>query len=232
MPDPFHLRTARSILLPLLLGVGPMALHAQDSARTGQSEIASAVTVVGTNSMDVLDDHRKLLIGDRLSYRVLEEQMAPAAITVSDSGEAEVPLIGRVPAQGKTCKELALAIKRELEKDYFYHATVIVGLDTASVKSRGRIFLMGQVKSQGAMEIPVTGSFTLSKAILQAGGFGDFANQKKVKVLRTPADQKTAQTFVVDVSDILKGNMEKDLLLQPDDVVIVPEVAVKFGLGN
>lgn len=232
MPHPLSLRIARSIAIPALLGIGPLALHAQDSTRAGQSEIAPPVTVVGTNSMEVLDDHRKLLIGDRLSYRVLEEQMAPVAIMVADSGEAEIPLIGRVPAQGKTCRELALAIKHELEKDYFYHATVIIGLDSASAKSRGRIFLMGQVKSQGAMEIPATGSFTLSKAILQAGGFGDFANQKKVKVLRTPADQKTAQTFIVDVAAILKGNMENDIVLQPDDVVIVPEVAVKFGLGN
>lgn len=178
--------------------------------------------------MDVLDDHRKLVVGDRLSYRVTEEQLEPRAIMISDSGEAEVPLIGRMPAAGKTCKELAFAVKHELEKDYFYRATVIIGLDTASVKSRGRIFLTGQVRTQGAMDIPVTGTFTLSKAIMQAGGFGDFANQKKVKVLRTLADGKSAQTYVVDVADILKGKVENDLVLQPDDVIIVPEVSVKF----
>jgi protein involved in polysaccharide export with SLBB domain len=96
------------------------------------------------------------------------------------------------------------------------------------VKSRGRVFLTGQIRTQGAMEIPVTGTFTLSKAIMQAGGFGDFANEKKVKVLRTQPDGKTAQTFVVDVAEILKGKVENDLVLQPDDVIIVPEVSVKF----
>ncbi|HWB61407.1 MAG TPA: polysaccharide biosynthesis/export family protein [Chthoniobacteraceae bacterium] len=213
-----------------LVASSACALHsrAQDSSRPGQAELASPVTVVGTNSMDVLDDHRKLVAGDRLSYRVLQEQLAPQAIVVSDSGEAEVPLIGRVPAQGRTCKELAFAIKQDLEKDYFYHATVIIGLDTASSKSRGRVFLTGQVRTQGAMEIPVTGNFTLSKAIMQAGGFGDFANEKKVKVLRTQTDGKTAQTYVVDVGEILKGNVDKDMVLQPDDVIIVPERAVTF----
>lgn len=200
--------------------------HAQDSPGSAQAALASPVAVVGTNSMDVLDDHRKLMVGDRLSYRVLEEELEPRPIVVADSGEAEIPLIGRVPAAGKTCKELAIAVKHELEKDYFYHATVIIGLDTASAKSRGRVFLTGQVRTQGAMEIPATGDFTLSKAIMQAGGFGDFANQRKVKVLRTQPDGKTARTYFVDVEEVLKGAVDKDLVLQPDDVIIVPERAV------
>ena len=46
-----------------------------------------------------------------------------------------MPLIGRVRASGRTCKELAQSIKPLLEKEYFYKATVIVGLDAASAKS-------------------------------------------------------------------------------------------------
>jgi len=62
-----------------------------------------------------------------VSYRVVEERKDPIPLMVTDSGEIEVPYIGRVPAAGKTCKELAYEIKPLLEKDYFYKATVIVG---------------------------------------------------------------------------------------------------------
>ena len=222
--DAFTLR-AHLLALALVLCTSLAPLAAQDSSRPAQ---AAAPAVVGTNSMDVLDDHRKLAVGDRLSYRVIEEQSEPRPVYVGDSGEAEVPLIGRIPAGGKTCKELAFAIKHELEKDYFYRATVIIGLDTASIKSRGQIYLSGQVRTQGKMDMPATGNFTLSKAILQAGGFGDFANQKKVKVIRTLPDGKTTQTFTVDVSEVLKGKADKDLNLEPEDVVIIPERAVTF----
>jgi hypothetical protein len=88
-----------------------------------------------STSMDVLDDKRPLRIGDRLSMRVVEERQAPVQLFVTDSGEVEVPLIGRVHAQGLTCKQLAYRIKGPFEREYFYKATVIVALDTAGLKS-------------------------------------------------------------------------------------------------
>ena len=189
---------------------------------------SSADTVASTNSMDVLDGRRKLSVGDRISYRVVEERAEPCALLVTDSGEMEVPLIGRVPAAGRTCKELAFDIKNALEKDYFYHATVIIGLDAVSAKSRGTVYVMGQVRNQGAMEIPLEGSFTVSKAVLRAGGFADFANQRKVKLVRKSGADSKSDTTLVDVVEILKGQGAPDPTLQPDDVIIVPERLVNF----
>jgi protein involved in polysaccharide export with SLBB domain len=79
-------------------------------------------------------------------------------------------------------------LRRLLDKDYFYDATVIVGLDSVSAKSRGRIYIWGQVRNQGALEIPSDEAFTVSRAILRAGGFADFANRKAVKL----TSEKTA----------------------------------------
>ena len=72
------------------------------------------------NSMDELNNERKLAPGDRVSYRVIEEQKdVPVSLTVTDSGELPIPIIGLFPAAGKTCKQLAEQIKPLLEKDYF-----------------------------------------------------------------------------------------------------------------
>lgn len=188
---------------------------------------ASAI-VSATTSMDVLDSSYHIGQGDHLSYRVVEERRPPVPLTVADSGELEVPLVGRVPARGLTCKELAIKIKPLLEHDYFYHATVIIGLDAVSMKSRGRIYISGQIKQQGPIEIPPDEHFTLTKAILKAGGFADFANHKKVKLLRKSADG-TTQTSVIDCDAITKkGHLEKDPELFPDDTVIVPEKFINF----
>jgi polysaccharide export outer membrane protein len=212
------------------LTVSPL-LWAQQSASTGTPlEPSSATAIVaGTTSMEVLDSTYKLGPGDRLSYRVVEERRNPTALMVADSGEVEVPLIGRVQARGRTCKELAQQIKPLLERDYFYkdHATVIVGLDAVSSKSRGRVYISGQVKQQGPIEIPPDERFTLSKAILKAGGFADFANHHKVKLLRKTNGQ--GQATIVDLDAItVKGHLEKDPELLPDDTIIVPEKYVNF----
>ena len=140
-----------------------------------------------------------------------------------------MPLIGRVPATGRTCKELAQSIKPMLEKEYFYKATVIVGLDAVSAKSRGRIYISGQVRQQGPIEIPPDERFTLSKAILKAGGLADFANHRKIKLVRKSGQRHRADDHRGSrCRSRCMANSTRILELQPDDTIIVPEKFVNF----
>jgi protein involved in polysaccharide export with SLBB domain len=177
-------------------------------------------TVMRTNSMEVLDDKKKLGPNDFVSFRVVEDRDNDSQrLRVNDSGELEVPYIGLVPAQGKTCKELAFNIKSALEKEYYYHATVILAVDRVSDKSRGRIYVYGSVKSQGPQEVPPDENYTVSKAVIRAGGFGDFANKRRVKVTR-----KGGKDFTVDLKRVIEeGHTEEDVVLQPDDQIYVPQ---------
>src|SRR4029077_5486456 len=142
------------------------------SAKTPSADLPPTTsTVMRTNSMDVLDDKKKLGPNDFVSFRVVEDRDNDSQrLRVNDSGELEVPYIGLVPAQGKTCRELAYNIKSALEKEYYYHATVILAVDKVSEKSRGKIYVYGAVKSQGPQEIPTDETYTISKAIIRAGG--------------------------------------------------------------
>lgn len=170
--------------------------------------------------MAVLDDKKKLGSNDFVSFRVVEDRDNDSQrLRVNDNGELEVPYIGLVPAQGRTCKELAYAIKAALEREYYYHATVILAVDRVSEKSRGKIYVYGSVKGQGPQEIPADESYTVSKAVIRAGGFGDFANKRKVKVTR-----KNGQDFIVDLKRVIEeGHSEDDVVLQPDDQIYVPQ---------
>src|ERR1043166_9051934 len=101
-------------------------------------------TVMRTNAMDVLDDKKKLGRNDYVSFRVVEDRDNDSQrLRVNDSGELEVPYVGLVPAEGKSCKELAYRIKGALEKEYYYHATVILALDRVGERARGRVSLSG-----------------------------------------------------------------------------------------
>jgi protein involved in polysaccharide export with SLBB domain len=176
--------------------------------------------VLRTNSMTVLDDKKRLGPNDYVSFRVVEDRDNESQrLRVNDNGELEVPYIGLVPAHGRTCKELAYSIKNLLEKEYYYHATVILAVDRVSEKSRGRIYVYGSVRAQGPQEIPPDESYTVSKAVIRAGGFGDFANKRKVKVTR-----KNGQDYSVDLKRVIEeGHTEEDLVLQPDDQIYVPQ---------
>ena len=177
----------------------------------------------------VPDDKYKLRVGDKISLQILEDRDAPKSLVVADSGELDVPYVGRVAASDKTCKQLAEELKGRLEKEYYYRATVIIALDVAN-KLLGRIYVWGQVRNQGAIDVAVNENLTAGKAILRAGGFGDFANKKRVKVVRGGGTEGAGkQSFELNMVDILeKGQTEKDIVLQPDDFVIVPSRLINF----
>ena len=195
------------------------------SIRSHGQNYAPTSAIENTTSMEVLDDKRPLRVGDRLSMRVVEDRKPPTPLFVTDSGEVEVPLIGRVMAKGKTCKQLAYSIKSPLESEYYYKATVIIGLDVEGRVSPGKVYLTGQVHSQGPIEIPPDETFTVSRAILKAGGFADFANKRKVKLIR----KNSSEIIIVDVDTIVrKGRFDKDPAVEPDDTIIVPERLINF----
>jgi len=211
--------------------MAPGALRAQDSSPMPTIPKATTVdppttsTVMRTNSMTVLDDKKRLGSNDYVSFRVVEDRDNESQhLRVNDNGELEVPYIGLVPASGRTCKELAYSVKSLLEREYYYHATVIIAVDRVSEKSRGKVYVYGNVKGQGPQEIPADETYTVSKAIIRAGGFGDFANKRKVRVTR-----KDGKNFIVDLKRVIEeGHTDEDVVLEPDDQIQVPQRAINF----
>src|ERR1035437_3706480 len=192
------------------------------------------VLVSGLLNGYVPDATYKLRAGDAVSFQILEDRVwnaldLPKNLLVTDSGELDVPYIGRVMAVDKTCKQLAEEMKASLEKDYYQKATVVLSLNAAN-RLLGRVYIWGQVHSQGALDVQMNENLTAGQAVLRAGGFADFANKTKVKVVRgTVGTNGEKQTFDLDMEQILeKGKTEKDLLLQPGALIIVPSRLINF----
>jgi protein involved in polysaccharide export with SLBB domain len=116
-----------------------------------------------------------------------------------------------------------LVLKNELEAKYYYHATVILSVDLMG-SNLGNVYLSGAVHTPGRLAIPGNEVFTVSKAVLCAGGFAESANMNSVTVTRSSEPGGTTEHFIVDVEQILeKGRLDKDLALKPGDMIFVPE---------
>ena len=236
-----------SKIIALLLAVtGIQGLLAQDpgyqppATRTTKPaapvpQAPSAMSAGTLNSMEVLDNTRAIRPGDVLSLRVVEDRNPPIQVTVGVTGEIQAPYVGLVKAAGRTSRQVAESIKEQLEAAYFQKATVIVAIDS-TIQDRGGNYttadmefftIFGQVIRQGKYELPLDEDITISQAILRAGGFAQFANPDKVKLVRkTPAGNKT---IVVNCDDIMrKGILQKDVYIRNGDVVIVDEKVVNF----
>ena len=202
------------------------AVPGTTSVTAGTNAAASASSAPGGY---IADDKYKLRVGDKISLQIVEDRDVPKSLVVADSGELDAPYVGRVAAADKTCRQLADELKARLEKEYYHRATVIISLDVAN-KLLGRVYVWGQVRNQGAIDLAMNENLTAGKAILRAGGFGDFANKKRVKIVRSGSPEGTGkQSFELNMVDILeKGKTEKDVVLQPDDFIIVPSRLINF----
>jgi polysaccharide biosynthesis/export protein len=231
----------------LLLAVVLPNLEAQDpgfripepsrSARqssTSSNASANAGAAVLT-SMDVLDNNRPISSGDTISIRILEDRRDALQQVVAVTGEVQAPYVGLVNARGKTCRDLAYTIKKELEKNFFKNATVVIAIDKLNEKTQMEerevdlefYVMFGIVAKQGKYDLPANEDISISQAILRAGGFAQFANKERVKIIRkTPHGNKT---ILVNVDGIMRqGDLEKDVFIRKDDVIIVEEKTVNF----
>ena len=218
LPGPAQTPAAKPALAP--------SRGTNSPASTGAAAPPASSTNLGTN---LLDGSFQLSIGDRLSFRIEEDKEEARALMVTDSGDLEVPYIGRVAAAGKSCRQLGAEIKVKLEEEYYYQATVILSLDQFN-HTRGKVYLVGYVRVPGPQEIPSDEVFTLSKAVMRAGGFNDFADKKKVRITRKgSSEQPEGKILEVDVGAVIEGGKaEKDVKLEPGDIVYVPGRLFKF----
>lgn len=83
------------------------------------------------------------------------------------------------------------------------------------------VYVNGAVSKPGPVEFKSGEPITVLQAVTAAGGGNDRANEGRVQVIRRHADG-TKQLFKVNLKRIKRGR-DEDLLLQRDDIVVVPE---------
>jgi polysaccharide biosynthesis/export protein len=246
--DPALIEAARSVLTRALSTLsnapanpptGPVN-PAPGTASAPEAAKPTSTTMVakGPNlTRDILDDKIKLHAQDIIRYRVQEDKEEAKRLSLTDGGEIDIPYLGYVKAEGKTCKELAAEIKNSLEESYYYRATVNIAIESVAKKSLGRIWVFGAgVAAQGPQEIPPDEPWTVSKAVLRAQPT-EFANRKQVRLKKGAMNTEAGKTpppdakpIIVNVEAVLKkGQMQLDVPVEPGDAIFVDTLIVNFG---
>ena len=156
------------------------------------------------------------LIGpsDVLIVTVWEQPTLSGNILVRPDGMITLPLLGDVQASGKTPLQLTDQIAAKLKK---YVQTPNVSVVVAEIHSKV-VYLLGEVGKKGPVQM--TSGMTLLAAIASAGGLTDYANVKKIYILRNAAGKH--ERIPVHYKEALKGNSNFDLILEPGDTIVVP----------
>jgi polysaccharide export outer membrane protein len=158
-------------------------------------------------------DPKTYVIGaqDILSIKVWREQDFTGLYTVRPDGKITLPLIGDVQASGLTPERLGEQLKQGLS-NYINSPDVSVSLQTVGSK---KFYITGEVNRPGEYTLAIPTK--VFDALSNSGGFRDFANKKKIIIIRG------ADRLKFNYQDILKGkNLEQNIFLENGDTVVVP----------
>ena len=114
-----------------------------------------------------------------------DAQNVSAKYTVSAGGTVKVPHLEReIMAAGLTTTELARRIEQAYKAAEIYTSpTINVNTPNPQDYQPHIVTVGGEVKS-GGREVPLRDGMRLYQAIMAAGGFTEFADPRKVKIIR------------------------------------------------
>lgn len=156
---------------------------------------------------------------DELEISVFKVPELTRTVQVAEVGTINLPLVGEVPAAGRTARDIERDLTAKLGSKYLQSPQV-----TVSVKEYNsqRVTIEGAVKKPGVY--PIRRKTTLLQLTAMAGGLGDAADQSGIVVIRQVNNKRSAQRF--DLDEIRSGRLE-DPAVQQGDVVVVGHSAMK-----
>lgn len=140
--------------------------------------------------------------GDKIRLNVFGEDNLSGEFTVNGSGTVALPLIGTVPAAGKTLAEFEELVVTGLKNGYLKNPHVSV-----EVLNYRPFYIIGEVNKGG--EYPYQAGLTVLNAVAIAGGY----------TFRADTNQAVITRGGHDIPYDLKG----PILVYPGDVVRIPE---------
>lgn len=153
--------------------------------------------------------------GDVLEFFVWRNEHLSRQVTVRPDGKISLPLIQDFQAEGLTILQLKDRITRQF-KQYVQNPTVTVIV--RQINSY-KISILGRVAKPGIYSL--TTKTTLLEAISMAGGFTEWANKRKIIVIRNQVGQK--KKLRINYKKIVSGkDLSQNIILQRGDTIVVP----------
>lgn len=174
----------RGLIRSLIFAAGAVALSACSTVASTPPELMEHVEY-------------KLGPGDQLRINVFGETDLTGTFTVGSQGSVAYPLVGSVPAAGKTIPEFTTTLQDALQQ---YVRSPNVSVEVANYRP---FFILGEVQRPGTY--PYSADLTVLNAVATAGGFTYRANQGTV-FIRHANETSEHQVQITIATPILPGD--------------------------
>lgn len=136
-----------------------------------------AVALPGVAQAQIALEDYRLGPGDRLKVTVFGHPQESGEFEIDGSGNLAYPLLGRVPARGKTVPDLQEFVRAELDRKFIVDPRVSI-----EVLNYRPFYIYGEVNRAGSY--PFVSGLTIRRAVAIAGGFTRRARHEPVILIR------------------------------------------------
>lgn len=140
-------------------------------------------------------------------------------LSLSQESDVTLPVIGTLSLKGRTVRDAEDLIRRRLDLDYIVNPQVSV---TVVKYAERTVNVIGSVTNQGRINFPHERGLSIVDALSLAGGQTRLADLKHVRLTRR-APTGEANVTTINVDALMKKSGGASVMLQPDDVIYVPE---------
>jgi polysaccharide export outer membrane protein len=166
---------------------------------------------------EVVADSSQYVIGaeDVLYIHTWKEEALSRTVPVRMDGKISIPLIDEVQAAGLTPLQLKEILIEKFKKFIDNPSVSVIVMEANSFK----VYVSGQVRTPGVYRL--RGETTLLQIIPMAGGFTDWANQKKILIIRK--ENGVDKRLIMNYKKIVEGKEPiSSSILKSGDTIIVP----------
>ena len=155
---------------------------------------------------------------DVIDVAVYQDRELNRKARVDADGSIALPLVGSIKVAGSTIPEAQRLIERKLST-FIVEPRVALSLEAYGGKV---LFVLGEVQKPGPYPLRPGSRMTVLQAVTDAGGLTKVASPKNTRVLRSAGGK--SQDYKVDLKAVIgQGAQDKDMSLEPNDVVYVPQ---------
>lgn len=152
---------------------------------------------------------------DIVKISVWKDEHLTQEVVVRPDGMISFPLVGDVPAAGRTIEDVRLELVKRLNRFVQNPQVSVLAMKILSYK----IYVIGRVNKPGEF---LVGHYTdVLQALSLAGGLNQFAAENDIRIMRRNRGEQ--QVFQFRYGDVRKGKeMGQNIILERGDVVVVP----------
>ena len=159
---------------------------------------------------------------DNLTVHVWRNpELGAEKIQVRPDGRITIPLVKDMPAVGKTPAMLEEDIRLQLSQ-YIEDPLVSVIVNEFAGTFSQQVRVVGATEQPASL--PYRANMTVLDAMIAVGGLSEYASGNRAKLIRFDKQSGRQREYALRLADLLRhGDSKANVMLQPGDVIIIPE---------